>query len=73
MREKPRKPRSAVDLYERLGAIPISEVERIRAKAHLARAEHIAEIFARAVAGVKRLARFWIVRPLKRVLGAACA
>lgn len=73
MSEKLRKSRPAVDLYERLGAIPISEVERIRAKAHLARAEHVAEILVRAVGGVKKLARSWIVRPLKRVLGAACA
>lgn len=73
MPKKLRKTGSAVDLYERLDAMPMSEFERIRAKAHLARAEFVSEAVARLVAGVKKQVRSRTVRPLKRVLGAVGA
>jgi len=70
MRSNPWETRSAVDLYERLDAMHMSELERLRAKAHLARAEYVSEAVARLAAGVKKRVRSWLVRPLKRVLGA---
>lgn len=73
MRKKMRDAKSTVDLFERIDAIPIRELERIRAKAHLARTEYVAEALARLAAGVKKRVRSRIVRPLKRVLGAAGA
>jgi len=73
MREKLRETEATVDIYERLDAMPMSLTERARAKAELARAEYVVEIFARAARKVKRLVRSRIVRPLKRVLGTAGA
>lgn len=71
--EKKLRDTSAVDLYERLDAMPMSEIERIRAKAHLARAEYVAEASARLAAGVRKRVRSWIVRPLERLLDAVGA
>ena len=73
MRKNMRETRSTVDLFERIHAMPMSELERIRAKAHLARAEYVVDALARLAAGVKNRVRSGIVRPLKRVLGAVGA
>ncbi len=73
MREKLREGKLTADLNERLDAMSMSEVERSRAKAQLARAEHAAEVMARAAGGVTKLAQALIVRPIKRALATVSA
>jgi hypothetical protein len=68
MNEKLPEPRLAVDLFERLDAMSMSEVERLRAKAALARAEHLADVMACAAGSVKKLVRAVITGPIKRAL-----
>jgi hypothetical protein len=68
MREKLPEAKLALDLYERLDAMSMSDIERLRAKAALERAEHVADVIARAAGGVKKLVRAGIVRPIKRAL-----
>lgn len=66
MREDPRETRVEVDLYERLDAMPMSELERVRAKARLARAEHVAELVVRAAGAASKLVRAVFLRPIRR-------
>ena len=54
-------------LFKRLDEVRITEPDRIRAKAHLARAEAVADALADAGAALGRLYRKLIVRPLRRV------
>jgi len=68
MKKKLPQPKLAVDPYERLDAMSMSEFERLRAKAALERAERVADVMTRAAGGVKKLMREGIVRPLKRAL-----
>lgn len=70
MKEKLPEPNLAVDPYGRLDAMLMSDIERLRAKAALARAEYLADLMARAAEGVKKLVRagIGIVRPIKRTL-----
>jgi hypothetical protein len=68
MREARKRTRSAVDLYERLDRIPMSELDRLRAKAQLARAEKVAELTASAWIAARQLVRALIVRPVRRAL-----
>lgn len=68
MREKLPEPKLVVDIYERLDAMSMSDIERLRAKAALERAEYVADLVVRAAEGVKKLARAGIVRPIKRAL-----
>lgn len=70
MREKLPEPKLAVDLYERLDAMHMSDFERLRAKAALEQAEYVADLMARAAEGVKKLVRAGIVQPIKRTLAA---
>jgi hypothetical protein len=71
MREKLPEAKLALDLYERLDAMSMSDIERLRAKAQLERAEYVTDVMARAAGGVKKLVRVGIVRPIKRALAAA--
>jgi hypothetical protein len=68
MRENLPEAKLAIDLYERLDAMSMSDIERLRAKAALERAEYLADVMARAVEGVKKLVSAGIVRPIKRAL-----
>lgn len=68
MRENPPESKLAFDLYERLDAMSMSDIERLRAKAALERAEYIADLMARAAEAVKKLVRAGIVRPIRRAL-----
>lgn len=68
MSEKLPEPNLAVDPYGRVDAVLMSDIERLRAKAALARAEHLADLMARAAEGLKKLVRAGIVRPIKRAL-----
>lgn len=72
MKEDLREVKLPVDFDARLDGIPMSEIERLRAKAHLARAEAQAELIARAAKGVMKLLRLLIVHPLKRACQALC-
>lgn len=63
MRKDLSEARVAVDLYARLDALPVNDVERVRAKMQLARAEHVADLIARAIEAVRRFLRVRIVRP----------
>lgn len=72
MKEELREIKLPVDFESRLDGIPMSEIDRLRAKAHLARAEAQAELIARAARGVMKLLRLVIVHPLKRACQALC-
>jgi hypothetical protein len=54
-------------LFRRLDGIRMSERERIRAKAHLERAEAVAALIAGVVKSLERLFRKLVVRPLRRL------
>lgn len=69
MRKADQRGRSAVNLYERLGAVTIDERARLHAKARLARAEYVAGLIDRAASAFGRLMRARIVRPIGRLLG----
>jgi hypothetical protein len=73
MKEELREIKLPVDFESRLDGMPMSEIGRLRAKAHLARAEAQAELIARAARGVMKLLRLVIVRPLKHAFQALCA
>jgi hypothetical protein len=68
MRKKLPEPNLAVDPYGRLDAMSMSDIERLRAKAALERAEHVADLMARAAEGMKKLLLAGIVRPIRRAL-----
>ena len=54
-------------LFRRLDEVRMSERERIRAKAHLERAEAVARLIAGAGKALERLYRKLVVRPLRRI------
>ena len=54
-------------LNRRLDEVQMSEVERIRAKAQLARTEAIADAIFAIARGAKRLLKNQVLRPLRRV------
>lgn len=56
---------------ERLRELRIGEHERLMAEAHLARAEAIAELLARAAAAVRGAARVLLRRPWRRIAEAS--
>lgn len=56
---------------ERLRELRIGEHERLMAEAHLARAEAIAELLARAAAAVRGAARALLRRPWRRIAEAS--
>jgi hypothetical protein len=68
MRNEHEKARPVVDLYEQLDRIPMSELDRLRAKAQLERAEKVAELAARAWRAVRRLVQALVVRPVTRAV-----
>jgi len=68
MRENLPEPKLAIDLYERLDAMSMSDIERLHANAALERAEYVADLMARAAEGVKKLVRAGRDRPIKRAL-----
>jgi hypothetical protein len=72
MKEELREIKLPVDLETRPDGIPMSEIGRLRAQAHLARADSQAELVARAARGVMKLLRLLIVRPLKRACETLC-
>jgi hypothetical protein len=57
-------------LYRRLDEIRMSEHERLRAKAQLARAEAVAGVVAAAGRMIARLYRRLIVRPIRHLAAA---
>lgn len=71
-KEELREIKLPVDLETRLDGIPMSEIDRLRAEARLARAEAQAELVARAARGVMKLLQLLIVRPLTRACQALC-
>jgi nitric oxide reductase activation protein len=54
-------------LLKRLDEVRMTESDRIRAKAHLARAEAVADAVAGVGPALRRLYRRLVVRPLRRV------
>lgn len=71
MRKVLQENKTTVNLHERLDTIPMDEFARLRAKAHLARAEFVAELIDRAARALRDMYRAGILRPIKRVFGAA--
>lgn len=63
--------KSANQFHERLDAMPKGDLERMHAKARLARAEFNAQLIARAVRVLRNLVRMRILRPIKRAFGTA--
>jgi len=62
-----RKQSDMAFLYRRLDEVRMGEYERIRAKAHLERAEAVADFVAAVGARASRLFRKLVVRPVRRV------
>jgi len=58
---------STAVIHARLDAMRISGYERLQAKAHLARAEAIAEALAQIGGSIARVARTLVIRPLRRL------
>ena len=58
-------------LYQRLDEMRIHEYERISAKAHLARAEALADLLAHAGGAARGLFRRLVLRPLRRFAASA--
>jgi hypothetical protein len=58
-------------LSHRLDEMRMSDHDRIRAKAHLERAEAIADLLAALARGVRHLFRKAILRPLRRAYASA--
>lgn len=54
-------------LYARLDQVRMSGHERLRARAHLERAEAVAALIARASDALGRLGRTLVVRPIRRL------
>ena len=54
-------------LYSRLDEVRMSERERMRAKAHLARAEAVADFLVAGAQAVSRLFSKLVIRPILRV------
>lgn len=62
------KPNDNMDfLYARLDEVQMSQFERIRAKAQLARAQAFADAAFAVVHGVKRLLKTLVLRPFRRM------
>ena len=57
-------------LQRRLDEVRMSERERIRARAHLERAEAIASLLASSARAIERAYRRLVVRPLRRMTAA---
>jgi hypothetical protein len=55
-------------LYARLDEIRMPAYERLTAKAHLARAEAIAELLTAAAKKIRSIGRVFLVRPIRRAL-----
>ena len=58
---------SMAAIHARLDEMRMSGHERLKAKAHLERAEAIAETLAQAAGGIARIARTFVIRPLRRL------
>lgn len=54
-------------LFSRLDEVRMSERERMRAKAHLARAEAVADFLAAGGRAIARLFEKRIVRPIRKI------
>ena len=53
-------------LYRRLDEVRMSELDRMRAKAQLARTEAVADFLAAGGKAVSRLVRKLVIRPIRR-------
>ena len=58
-------------LYRRLEEVRMSERDRIRARAHLERAEAIASLFIGGGRALRRLFRRLVLRPIRRIAASA--
>lgn len=68
MTQKTSKTNSSLDFfYARLDKVQMSEHERLRAKASLARAEAIADLTFEIARAAKRLLKNLVVRPIRRL------
>lgn len=54
-------------LLRRIDEVRMGEYERMRAKAHLARAEAVADFLVAAAGALGRIFRRLVVRPIRRV------
>ncbi len=71
MNDKISKTKSEFDfLNARLDEILMSGHERIKAKAQLARAEAIADLFVAVAGGLKRLFKALVLKPFRRLTAA---
>ncbi len=57
-------------MYRRLDEVRMSDFERMQARAHLERAEAIADLIVAGSRAVSRLFRKLVVRPLRRFAAA---
>lgn len=57
-------------IRDRLQEVRLSEYDRLVAEAHLARAEAIADLIARAIEAVRGAARALLSRPWRRIAAA---